>query len=152
MEGRGIKRYLEIGVSTGGLIQFFHDTFAWECFGADLRAPTGIAPGFGKGEGIRLFIGDSQSVNFRLFMNSTVSQADLVWIDADHSYRSIESDYRNALMLLPKLIAFHDICGLRMCDGAAEHWNELKQENPGKTIEFIHDDPNTGCGIGVLIL
>jgi hypothetical protein len=148
---RKIKRYLEIGVSTGGLINFFNQVFGWECFGADLRMPPNVDFTAGKGGGIRMFIGDSHSINFRIWLSATVTMADLVWIDADHHYNAIEADYREALFIRPKLIAFHDICGLRECDGAAEHWNELKLQHPGKTIEFIHDHP-TACGIGVLVL
>jgi hypothetical protein len=79
------------------------------------------------------------------------SNFDLVFIDADHRYNSVSSDYER-LKDCP-LVTFHDIndevCG-RECPkgGVPAFWQEIKRTRP--SVEFLRDDGKRWMGIGVL--
>jgi hypothetical protein len=143
IQSQNIRAYLEVGTSTGGLLNFFAEVFRWDVFGVDLRLPVKAPANAG------LFIGSTRSEGFREFLN-LLPKLDLVWIDADHSYESVKADAEACLRLSPRFMVFHDICGLRACEGSARHWAETKAQHYGKTVEFVADD-ETRVGIGVLI-
>lgn len=79
-----------------------------------------------------------------LFLKSCKQKFDVIFIDGDHSYDGVYSDYINSLPLLDDngLIIFHDI-NSHECPGVVKLWNEIKNKN---CIEFIY---SVQCGIGV---
>jgi predicted O-methyltransferase YrrM len=91
------------------------------------------------------------------------SSLDLLFIDGDHSYEGVSSDYQMYSPLVRKggLIAFHDIVddhqtkygrpSLGCAGGVPIFWRELKStQDPTTTWEFIADPDQDGMGIGVL--
>lgn len=52
-------------------------------------------------------------------------QFDLVLIDANHAYESVRADWEHYAPFASKVIALHDIAGLRDCEGVAQFWYEL---------------------------
>lgn len=77
---------------------------------------------------------------------------DLLFIDGDHSYEGVKSDYERYSPLVKHggYIAFHDICehdASAQCE-VKKFWDEVKV---GKTAyEFIEEPKNWG-GIGVIV-
>lgn len=146
-----IRSYVELGVSSGGLFRFMQETFNFEkALGIDLRVP----PSLKLPPSARIVVGDLR--NPESIQELRGLKADLVFVDADHSYDSIVRDTKTALGLTQKVIAFHDVAGLRECEGAKKHWSEVKE---GKHIpmdlreacvEFIH--PENPVGIGAVTL
>lgn len=83
-------------------------------------------------------------------------QVDLLFIDGDHSYGGVKTDY---LLFSPfvrpgGLIAFHDICEHDPSTGCEvkRWWDEMKNGGlpPEDYVEFISEPVNWG-GIGVVI-
>jgi predicted O-methyltransferase YrrM len=89
------------------------------------------------------------------------SPLDLLFIDGDHSYEGVRSDYEmySPLVRPDGLIVFHDIVpDLRMRTGTPSHvdvggvphfWRELKASRGG-TEEIVEDPDQDGYGIGLL--
>jgi hypothetical protein len=78
---------------------------------------------------------------------------DLVFIDADHSYRGVRMDYQ-ALGQFAKVCAFHDIRATRYDSGDGgimRFWTELKQakRDTHNVYEIIHSE-TPWMGIGVI--
>jgi hypothetical protein len=71
-----------------------------------------------------------------------------IFIDADHSYEGVFSDYQNSLNYIKNngYIIFHDIANAST--GVARCWNEIKG-NHTLVGEFVHPHIKN-CGIGVL--
>ena len=136
----GVTSALELGTGAhGGLARFMVEFLGWQVVSVDKNSPWGYPD---KG----LFI-QTDTVNAR--DNFTEGQFDLVFIDADHAYGSAQWDYLNYVFVARKAIAFHDIAGLRDCEGVARLWGEL-HERPGK-YEVIENSPQA-AGIGWLVL
>jgi cephalosporin hydroxylase len=71
---------------------------------------------------------DSHSQEFKNYMNN--NYFDLIFIDGDHSYNGVKSDYeitKNS----GKIFVFHDIVS-DMCPGVVLLWNELKNNENDK--------------------
>lgn len=85
---------------------------------------------------------------------------DLLFIDGDHSYAGVKSDFANYSPLVRPggLIVLHDIVpdyGTRhgaptghYSGGVPKFWQELKTKH--KTSEFIEDPEQDGYGIGII--
>jgi predicted O-methyltransferase YrrM len=77
---------------------------------------------------------------------------DLLFIDGDHSYAGIKTDYElySPLVRRGGLIAFHDIVpGLpKKVGGVPQFWEELKRAHPVR--ELVADWSQGGFGIGLL--
>jgi predicted O-methyltransferase YrrM len=73
---------------------------------------------------------------------------DFLFIDGDHSYKAVKSDFENYSKFVRKggIIAFHDII---YSEGVNRIWNEVK--NKGKSYRELIKDSNS-LGIGVLYL
>jgi hypothetical protein len=72
---------------------------------------------------------------------------DFVFIDADHSYEGVSTDYEN-LGKYAKIVMFHDIND-STCPGVVKFWNEIKEGKKYK--EFTYQTNNNQIqGIGIL--
>ena len=99
---------------------------------------------------------NSQSQEFAGYMKN--NKFDLIFIDGDHSYEGVKSDYeicKNS----GKIYVFHDIVN-SVCPGVVTFWNELKinEQNAYDFYEFTeqyedvwNDTHQTFLGIGVAI-
>lgn len=79
---------------------------------------------------------------------------DYLFIDGDHSYEGVKSDFENYRRYVRKggLIAFHDILGghpKRQELGVKMLWEELRPKFP-RRAEFVQDYKRGYAGIGVL--
>jgi hypothetical protein len=70
-----------------------------------------------------------------------------VFIDADHSYEGISTDYYN-LGQYAKMVMFHDINDDR-CPGVVKFWNEIKEGKKYKEFKYQTNNENVH-GIGIL--
>ena len=71
---------------------------------------------------------DSHSQEFKNYMNN--NYFDLIFIDGDHTYNGVKSDYeitKNS----GKIFVFHDIIN-DVCPGVVQLWNELKNNENDK--------------------
>ena len=73
---------------------------------------------------------------------------DLIFIDGDHSYESVKTDYEKAIRLNPRYILFHDIQD-KYCPGVVRLWGEIKK-NKDNYIEFKTQDDIMGLGLVIL--
>jgi len=77
---------------------------------------------------------------------------DAVWIDGDHSYKSVKQDFELALTKATKIIAFHDIVDSnyhrKMKCFVSRLWAEIKKSG-FRTEEIIGPD---WAGIGIIYL
>jgi cephalosporin hydroxylase len=79
---------------------------------------------------------------------------DFVFIDADHTFASVEADWVNygQMVVNGGAVAFHDILP-RPGYGVSELWTMIKQ-GPRRWIEICHNETLPGnegpCGIGVV--
>lgn len=80
---------------------------------------------------------------------------DLVFIDADHSYKGVLEDFLNIGKYCNKIIAFHDIHANEynhLDGGTVRMWNEFKENNicDMTILEFSHSVSSwMGIGVGV---
>jgi hypothetical protein len=72
---------------------------------------------------------------------------DLAFIDADHSYEGVLTDYQN-IGKYAKIVMFHDINDNR-CPGVVKFWNEVKKGKKYKEFTYQTDGENVH-GIGLL--
>lgn len=77
-------------------------------------------------------------------------QIDLLFIDADHSYHAVKTDFELYNPLVKHIVAFHDISINSPLYGVKRFWNEIK----GCKLSIIDNSfPTVGqpIGIGILI-
>lgn len=143
-----IKTYLEVGTFWGSTCTFISLYLAK--FNPDLKVL-----------GIDNFHDFNQSllelsgrIEFRkCTTNDLKGQSfDLCFIDADHSYKGVSTDYEN-VGKYAKICMFHDIQDEfvvkdRDKAGSKKHWNEIRN---GKEVEFLeHPDGKKAMGIGII--
>lgn len=142
----GIKTVLEVGTGHKmGLARFMSEILGWCVVSVDIHQPQYVA-----------LLVDLRVSETRLdFPDMTF---DLVIIDADHRYESIKADYEHYGKYATKVMMFHDIAGLRDCEGAAKFWEEIAlrwgadkpvELKPGYSSVF-DPDRQACCGIGWL--
>lgn len=143
MQALGVQSVLEIGTGyKAGLARFLHDDMGWDVVSVDIHD-------YGhQHDGIR-FVQMHPSSGLQYF-----DQYDLVIIDGDHSYEGVQRDFETWGEHATKVIAFHDTCGLRDCEGVEKYWHEIAYERrtlkPGY-YEIAADGDQRG-GIGYIVL
>lgn len=82
--------------------------------------------------------------------NSLSSKVDFIFIDADHTYKGVKSDFETYKQFLKDegIIAFHDIKNDRF--GVRDFWQEIKQDY--ETKEIVDEEIIDKQGIGVVYL
>lgn len=139
MKAIGIRSVLEIGSGSGGLSRFMHDKLQWQVLSIDIKMPDYQTPG------VIQWIGDSRTVTLPSM------PFDLVFIDGNHAYDILASDYKRFAPLANLAVAIHDISGNWHCKGVRQFWRELAYEDnellPG-FHETIDPDNTKAAGIG----
>jgi hypothetical protein len=133
---KNIKTYTEVGIAAGLLLKFMRNEMNLDVFGITYEErDTHI--------GLPVIYGKSQDPE--IIKQSSYSE--LYFIDGDHSYEAVKQDYENYKDKC-KYMAFHDILGLRSCEGVAALWNQIKMKH--ENWEFVCPDINTASGIGII--
>lgn len=131
MQELGVQSCLEIGTGyKGGLSRFIAAEMGWRVASIDVRDYEHLYPGVTYW----ILTPDNALVRtngqgaFRMTMKAFLKtyHFDLVFIDGAHDYDSVKVDYETYSKLATKAIAFHDIAGLRECEGAQRFWEEVK--------------------------
>jgi len=97
---------------------------------------------------VEFILGTSDKVKGRRF--------DLVFIDADHTYKWVKKDYGN-VGKYAKICMMHDIqdefVGQDVDNaGSKKFWEEIKKRTKKKTVEFLaHPDGLKALGIGIIL-
>jgi len=155
--GRSPKSYLEIGIGNGGSwmtfsylnrksLQISHSV-------DNLAYKQAVDQKIEEIEFIKNFLSDhipdSKFFNMTSFnyLQSCKLKYDIIFIDGDHSYEGVKSDYENSIKNVNEggIMIFHDIVSIG-APGVVKFWNETKNRHQYK--EFISS--NT-CGMGILI-
>ncbi len=128
MQELGVQSVLEIGTGyKGGLSRFLAHDMGWDVTSVDINAYHHVF------EGVHYAVG--KDVTFP-------ESFDLVFIDGDHRYDYVKYDYGFYGCGILKVIAFHDIAGLRDCEGVKRFWHEL---NANKH-EIVATEKQSGIG------
>jgi len=136
LERHKIKSILEIGAGCGYFNIFMN---------REMGIPT-KSISIHMIEGIDMIWGRSQDQP----IIDSIGNYDLVFVDGDHAYEMVSSDFFNYKDKC-KYMAFHDILGLRGCEGVRMFWNDL-HDQWDEIWEFIDDDLTIASGIGVIKL
>lgn len=151
MQELGVESVLEIGTGwKAGLARFLHDDMGWAVTSVDIHD-------YGHQFGGITFVSGLGSVEGRF---------DLVLIDGDHRYEAVQRDHEIWGHHAAKVIAFHDIAGLRDCEGVRDYWidNAWSFARAGNAVSIdLHHRLKTGYyeivadgeqrgGIGYLVL
>lgn len=115
MQELDVRTCLEIGTGyKGGLSRFLAQDMGWDVTTVDTK-------NYGHAfEGVHYVVGNTGG---KLSNNPTF---DLVFIDGAHDFDSVAHDYAYyGKTFARKAIAFHDILGLRDCDGVRQLWEEI---------------------------
>lgn len=143
IQKKDIESYLEIGIAKGDLMRYMQE----------LGLITyGITPDIRDShEGLlNIYYGKSQDAEIIQRVSHLYTYSfDLIFVDGDHSYEAVKADYENYKGMC-RYMAFHDILGLRDCEGVAKLWQELKEKH--KTLEFIADERKYASGIGIIYI
>jgi cephalosporin hydroxylase len=119
----------------------------------------------GRGVDLHCLRADSHSADTVRAVQALLSSrpVDFLFIDGDHSYEGVRSDYQmySPLVRGGGLIALHDVVpdfrtrfGVQTVvdvGGVPQFWEELKSSLPGDAVEEIIEDPDQdGYGIGLV--
>lgn len=111
-----IHTVLEIGTGyRAGLSRFMSECLGWQVTTVDRRSPDTPAPL------VTQVIGLSQD---RAVIEQVRGDYDLVIIDGDHAFESVKNDFQ-VYGSMGRILMFHDIAGLRECDGVSRFWGVL---------------------------
>jgi hypothetical protein len=160
-EAHGVQSFLEVGTGwKGGLSRFLGAETEWDVATFDIQD-------YGHNFPDVFYFRESREQFFKDYA-ALGGAYDVVMIDADHSYEGVKADHADFGQLAQKIIAFHDIAGLRDCEGVAQYWHEASRYprlgNSGEIVkntatlplhpgyhEIIADGDQRG-GIGYIVL
>jgi hypothetical protein len=120
MQELDVQSVLEIGTGyKAGLARFLAHEMGWKVTTVDIQD-------YGhRFDNIQFVIYlPDMPINFI----ETIDPPDLVFIDGAHDYESVRHDYETYSPLATKAVAFHDIFGMRDCQGARDFWIDLAFE------------------------
>ena len=123
MQELGVQSVLEIGTGyKGGLSRFLAQDMGWDVTTVDVK-------NYGHAfEGVHYVVGSNVWFDHKF---------DLVFIDGDHRYECVRQDYEIfGHEFATKVIAFHDIGGLRDCEGVREFWIEIANHETGHSLSI----------------
>jgi hypothetical protein len=133
MQELNVQSVLEIGTGyKGGLSRFLAHDMGWDVTTYDIQSYGHVF------EGVHYITGGQPTID---------RQYDLVFIDGDHSYESVKSDFADYIMPAGKVLAFHDIAGLRNCEGVTKLWRELRNAYKDSEMNSVIA-PANHSGIG----
>jgi cephalosporin hydroxylase len=163
------RTVLEIGTMRGGTLLLFTRVAADDAllvtvdlsdetrreFGGDNHAANApLYRAFARGtQRVEFIAGDSHEPDTTKRITDTLEgrPVDFLFIDGDHTYDGVRSDYEmySPLVRPGGLIAFHDIVDgpEDAVGGVPKFWREIKTES---TCELVQDWGQGGYGIGVL--
>ena len=160
---------VEIGTHRGGTLVCWSAVAAPEAHIVSIDIPTddGIEMGardedlarvrrmLQPGQTLTAIGGDSHAPSTRAQLDEALGGApvDFLWVDGDHSYDGVKSDFEmyGGLVRAGGLVAFHDV---RASDfwpsfGTPAFWNEIKRRY--RAHEYVAETQSgAGMGIGVL--
>lgn len=141
----GIASILEIGTGyRAGLARFLAHDMGWQVTTVDVQGYEHDIAGI-------TFITDCvPGFEYPAFQE----RFDLVFIDGNHAYDAVHFDHSYYEKYAASAIAFHDIAGLRDCEGARDYWCEIAYDADGDLRAGYHEaiDGNNPAGIGWLEL
>ncbi len=160
------KVVMEIGTARGGTLFCFIKLASSDTIFISIDLPFfGIKRYISRGESylnslFNLFVNENQKlylIRSSSLDKNTINKVkeilgnkaiDFLFIDGDHSYKAVRSDFENYSKFVRKggIIAFHDII---YSEGVNRIWNEVK--NKGTSYRELIKDSNSP-GIGVLYL
>lgn len=133
MQELGVQSVLEIGTGyKGGLSRFLAHDMGWDVTTYDIQNYGHVF------EKVHYVVGNMPRFN---------QSFDLVFIDGNHGYDAVKTDYETYSKLASKVIAFHDIVGWRDCEGVMWLWEEVERDNRSKS-HWIIDRSKQRSGIG----
>jgi hypothetical protein len=138
-----VRTVLEVGTGyRAGLARFMTEALGWEVTTVDQNVPQTPAPL------ARQVIGKVVDVVGKIY-----GQYDLVIIDASHDYHSVKED--TALVAsMGQIVMYHDIAGLRGCEGVARYWKEISRDAGWNMRSGYHEviaDGPQAAGIGWIV-
>ncbi len=139
---RGVKHVLEIGTGeSAGLARFMTEVLGWSVVSVDIHPPS-VTP---KSDKWTFIQGDSKTVEI------PHGHFDMVFIDGDHSFEGLKSDWERFSSLAP-LVGIHDISEEgNYKDSVTKFWREIAHTKTGRLRsgfdEYIVE--YSGMGIGV---
>jgi predicted O-methyltransferase YrrM len=161
------RTVVEIGTATGGTLFLWCAMAHPEATVVSIDLPGGIHGGgypywktwvyrrFATGrQRVHLLRGDSHDPRMRDRLKAMLPDGgiDFLFIDGDHTYEGVKSDYEMYAPLVRPggLIAFHDIAHHppELNCHVEELWRQLKQGR--RHWEFVEDPQQGSCGLGVL--
>jgi predicted O-methyltransferase YrrM len=160
IKSEGVTSYLEVGVGRGDT---FHEVVSSLPKGSRAVAVDLPASSWGFEDSrqqlqaviddlcanydVRVIFGDSKAPEV---IASAAGKYDCVFIDGDHSYEGVRSDYLN-YGPMGRIVAFHDISFEKNHSepwggiDVKRFWNELKLGR--NTVELVERDGNMGIGV-----
>lgn len=148
---------LEVGCDTGGtLLALAERVRGAQCVGVTLHgaAFSTRRPMVEMPASVTIIEGDSRRpATYALALEVHPRPFDLVFIDADHSYDGVRSDFNVWAQRARRggLVAFHDICPHDPTTGCEveRFWHEVSERWSGP-VESFADEPFTWGGVGLL--
>lgn len=139
-----VRTVLEIGTGyRAGLARFMSQMLGWKVTSVDVQDYGHSLPG------VEFIVLEWPGVEYPVFNEGF----DLVIIDGNHAYDSVQADDKH-YGKLGRVVMFHDIAGLRNCEGAAQYWREISRTKRGSLHaghDEVIDEGAQAAGIGWVV-